>query len=451
MRQFEDMPLDPDVLADLEAIDRTLEGLSVDPFHAELAELSLLLVSERDLPSEDFSRALDARAARRFLTLPQVDGSEAKPARRRRSWRMPSMQMLGIGLTGAFALATAGVVVGTGALSSGGGAVAGLRAGRSQFAAKRTDLASHSSTATDTTQTVASVVTSGAGGLALTSGTPATTAAQKHAGTRDFGTASGAHALEQENGSAYAPAAAPSPVTSTAHHVVQSAQLQLTTPNAHIDQVAQEIFNVVGLEDGTVQNSHVTQANGSGNESYANFSLSIPTSNLQETMTRLSDLHYAVVASRTDGVQNVSGQYSSDQHNIADEKATRLALLKQLANAYTQTEIDSIQAQLKLAERQLAADENALASLQHRISYSSLNVQVNAGPIFPVVVHKNTTSKGFTIGKAAHDAGRVLIVMAGVALIALAVMLPLGLVLALLAWVGFWIRNRRREHALDAG
>ncbi len=61
----------------------------------------------------------------------------------------------------------------------------------------------------------------------------------------------------------------------------------------------------------------------------------------------------------------------------------------------------------------------------------------------------HTSSKGFTIGKAAHDAGRVLTVVAGVALITLAVLLPLVLVGGLAAWIATTVRRRRREQALD--
>ncbi len=228
---------------------------------------------------------------------------------------------------------------------------------------------------------------------------------------------------------------------------IQSAQISLTTPNLHVDQVAQEVFQVVGDEHGTVQSSHITAAARGTGGGYASFSLSIPTSNLQATMTELSRLHFAAVQSRTDSSQNVSHQYNQDQRQLSDAKALRASLLKQLQTAYTQSDIDSIKAQLKLAEQQISSWQNTLGALQHRIGYSNVSVQINQNglPIFPVAKH----STGFTIGRAGHDALHVLVVSAGVALIALAVMIPVGLVAALLMWLWVWLRQRRREQALD--
>jgi len=99
MRRSEDMPLDPDMLAELEAIDATLAGEAVDPEYAELAELALLLSSERELPSSEFVRTLDARAARRF--------SQGAPAAPRRLGRLGRFHItgpvVGTALAGAFA------------------------------------------------------------------------------------------------------------------------------------------------------------------------------------------------------------------------------------------------------------------------------------------------------------------------------------------------------------
>jgi hypothetical protein len=424
MRQSEDMPLDPEVFAELEAIDATLAGEPVDPAYAEIAELALLLAATRELPADEFARKLDARVARRFFALPTA----ASPCQRARAGfaRWLTRPAFASALVGGLAVVAAAAIIASGSLSSTSphvvnGPSAPFRSLAAGTAAPRV------------TETTASGV----------SGAPATLRPAK-ASTENV------HRPTVDNtvNLTQSVTAAPTPAPSTANHVIQSAQLQLSTANVHIDAVAQEVFNVVALENGSVQHSDVTQAAGGSNGgSYATFSLSIPTSNLQETLTRMSALHYASVSSRTDGAQNVGGQYGADQRHIADQKAVRSALLRQLQTAYTQSAIDSLQAQLKLAERQLSADQAALGSLQHQISYSSLQVQVNAGPVvYPV----RTVNHGFTVGRAAHDSVRVLVVAAGVALIALAVLVPLGLLALLGSWIGFGVRRRRRQQALDA-
>ena len=73
------------------------------------------------------------------------------------------------------------------------------------------------------------------------------------------------------------------------------------------------------------------------------------------------------------------------------------------------------------------------AALNHQINYSQVSVTSIAGARSPVGPRHGRS--GFTLGKAAHDAGRVLVVVAGVALIGLAVLLPVALV----ARVGWWV------------
>ena len=57
---------------------------------------------------------------------------------------------------------------------------------------------------------------------------------------------------------------------------------------------------------------------------------------------------------------------------------------------------------------------------------------------------------GWSLGDALDDAGRVLEVIGGVALISLAALIPLGLVGALVAFAYTRGRRRARERALDA-
>jgi hypothetical protein len=66
-----------------------------------------------------------------------------------------------------------------------------------------------------------------------------------------------------------------------------------------------------------------------------------------------------------------------------------------------------------------------------------------------VTVSPDGQTAGSTLGDAVHTAGRVLVVSAGVALVALAVMVPLGAV-AIAVWLlGRTVLRRSRERALD--
>src|SRR5579875_1374223 len=92
-------PLEPEVVAELEAIDATLHGEPVDPQYAELAELSLILRDERPALDPAFARRLDELAARRGVAV-------AAPRRRTR----PSRGWLVTGSSAAAAIAAAVVL-----------------------------------------------------------------------------------------------------------------------------------------------------------------------------------------------------------------------------------------------------------------------------------------------------------------------------------------------------
>ncbi len=226
--------------------------------------------------------------------------------------------------------------------------------------------------------------------------------------------------------------------------MVQSAQLVLSVPPSRIDDVAQQVFDVVGQEKGYVNGSNVTSGGGDGG---ASFQLSVPSANLAATLAALSQLKSAHVVSRTDNTNDITGQVGGAGQRLAEARALRSSLLKQLANAVTTEQVDSIQARLRDANASIASDLSTLRGLQRQVAYSNITLHVQSATAPPPVTHHN--SSGFTIGSAAHDAARVLVVVAGVALIVLAAMVPVGLVVALLAWIGVAIRRRRRDQALD--
>ena len=226
--------------------------------------------------------------------------------------------------------------------------------------------------------------------------------------------------------------------------IIQSAQLALTTAPDRIDAVAQEVFDVIGRENGIVNQSTVTAAGGP--DGYAQFQLSVPSSALPQTMAALSRLHYAGVASRTDTTQDVNNQFVGDTRQLADARALRTALLKQLANAATQQQIDSLTARIHDAEASISSDEATL-----RAPEPPDRLQPD---------HASRSTLGATPGLARESAGSrsarprttpagCSTVAAGVALIALAALVPLSLLAALAFWIGLAVRRRRREQALD--
>jgi len=420
MRRADDDLIDPEIEAELEAIDATLAGEPVAPRHAELAEMALLLVATRPEPGAEFVSSLDSRVQGRFARI-----DEAKPEAVRvrfRNWFGP-VAGLAAGLA---AVALAVVVLGHG----GGGSSSG---------------ASSTVSAPSTLTSAASSSSAGAASTSAARGLPQRTAKSAHPSTvsvpaQKYGAAASAAATPLGPNSASG-TLTPGPVPN-GRKIIQSAQLALSAPAAHIDDVAQEVFRVIGDENGVVNSSTVT-ASASG---YAQFQLSVPSSALQATMTSLSELRYANVASRTDATQDVNGQYLSDQRQLADDRALRTSLLKQLANATTQAQIDSLTAQIHDAEASIRSDESTLNGLNHRINFSQISLTINAATPVPVA-HKSSGT--FTLGKAAHDAGRVLTVVAGVALISLAAILPIALIAALIWWIWATLRRRRREQALD--
>jgi hypothetical protein len=88
-----------------------------------------------------------------------------------------------------------------------------------------------------------------------------------------------------------------------------------------------------------------------------------------------------------------------------------------------------------------------LKTLQRQIAYSQVTVTIQADP--PPPPHRVVHHTGFSIGGAAHTALHVLAVIGGIALIALAVLVPIAVVVATAWGLAAALKRRRRERALD--
>ena len=437
MRGPDSDPLGPEIAGALMAVDATLAGDPVDPEYAELAELALILRRERPRTSDAFTARLDERVERRFARpAPAVRGT----GRRR---------LFGGSLAG-LAAAAAGVALVV--LLTGG------HANNPTFGASDVSSSSAAASAAPAVQaaTSSSAASAAASGSASGKAAPdlrALSSPQKRPATHSAGSSSAANGAVSSSSASSASSASsgsagsviPSPVVPGNRQVVQSAQLILGVSSSRMDDVSQQVFNVVGQEKGYVNGSNVTSG---GNDGSAFFQLSVPSSNLAATLAALSQLKGAHVVSRTDNTNDITGQVGGAGERLAEARALRRSLLKQLANATTTEQVASIQARLHDANASIASDLSTLRGLQRQVAYSNITVRIQSTTPTPVRAGPGHSS-GFTIGKAAHDAGRVLVVVAGVALIVLAVMVPVGLVAALLAWVGFAVRRRRRDQALD--
>jgi hypothetical protein len=382
-------------MSELEVIDAVLAGEPVDPEFAELAELALLLRAERPAPETDVATRLDATFAR-------LPSSPLRPTSSSR--RFPGRWWVASPVAGVLAAFAVAIVIAT---SSGSHAI-------SRSPAKLPV----------STSSAASAHASSTGSAA----SGATPLAQ-------------ARARRSPSSTVAAGAPAP-PVTFPGRLQIESSELYLSTPPRHMEDVAHEVLFVVRKYGGYVNNSTVTASGGSGG--YSEFELTVPSSDLQFALGELSNLQFTQIVSRTDTTSDVTNQYNSANSELNQAQALRTSLLKQLQSAVTDTQTRALQAQLSDANAKIASARATLRSLNRQVSYSQISLTVGSR-YAPAPVG----SGGFTIGKAARDAGRVLTVAAGVALIALAVLVPIGLLLALAWWIAVAVRRHRREQALD--
>jgi uncharacterized protein DUF4349 len=234
--------------------------------------------------------------------------------------------------------------------------------------------------------------------------------------------------------SAGSSAAAPD-VIRQARSVQRSATLTLAAPRREIDSVAAEIGNVTADLGGYVARSSVSSTDG------GSLQLRVPSSKLDTAIQRLSKLGKVRDLSRNS--EDITAQVVSARERLTDARAERKSLLRQLADAVTVNETESIRARLRIVSQEIASARNSLRRANNRADVADVTVSL--------VAARGGAEQGgaWTPGDAWHDALRVLEVIAGVMLIAAAVAVPL-----LVAWLLGWlarrgVTRRRRERALD--
>ena len=376
--------------AELEAVDAALAGRYVHPEHAELAELALLLRDDRPEPAPAWATQLDRRAQARFPARP----------RKKRDWTFFRERRAGDG------------------------------ARARDRVARRASPRTCRRAATTTRARQRRRGDRGRGCRRDQRGQP---------GGGGAGAATGGGALDlaaPEGAPQAAPKAGDPNSDSRATAVTSSARRRSRSRRraAELDRVAGQIGDVAADVGGFVDRSSITSSEG------GSLRLRVPTGQL-DTAIRGDLATSGSVRDLSRNSVDITSNVVSARDRLTEARTERESLLRQLAQADTVNETESIRARLDIVAREIAAAEGSLRRVRNRANFANLRVEL--------VPTGGVDEGAWTPGDAFDDGLRVLEVAAGVAVIAAAILLPL-LAIWLLAWLAHRVVvRRRRERSLD--
>lgn len=216
----------------------------------------------------------------------------------------------------------------------------------------------------------------------------------------------------------------------------RAATLTLAAKPDAVQSVSDQVAQLAVREGGIVQSSHVQLQSGAAGE--ANLELRLPSARLSTALASLGRL--APLRAESQSLQDITDEYDAAKRKLADAVAERQALLRALAHASTQGEIESLRARLALAGGAITRARIAFQSVSKRGSSSTVEV---------TVLGNAASSGGLTLSGGLHDAGDVLRVALAVLIVALAVLVPLAALVALSLLLWRASRRRLRERALS--
>src|SRR6202035_1897174 len=213
-----------------------------------------------------------------------------------------------------------------------------------------------------------------------------------------------------------------------------AASLTLSADPASLQSISDQVAQQALRDGGYVQTSNVAvQQQGT---SEATLTLRLPSARLAGALAAISRL--APVRAETQSLQDITDEYAAAGRVLRDAEAERTALLRALAAATGEAQIDSLRERLSSARSAIARARSSLNAVSQRASTAVVEVSILGDAPAP--------SEGLTLHRGLHDAGRVLLVALIVILIAAAVLVPLAvLTVALVGARGAWLRYRRER------
>jgi len=416
MRLRSDKPLDDQAERELSAVDRALAGREVDPDLADWAELTALLAEERPEPAPGWTEEIDRRVAAGF----RADGGGGWANLVARFEGVRPMKVLAP--VGALAAVMVVAVVGVASLDPGGD-----DSGDSANSANSTTLEGATSSP-DGGSAAQGIEDSSAAGVA---GFPAPSAAQESAvepipsgANPDFETRSSRDQI--------APGI-------DKRQVDRDVTLALSTRPEDVRETTDQAIAITRSAGGVVSSSQVSEA---GKQATATLELVIPTRELDSTLDQLTDL--ANVQSLTEASEDITKPFVSAQDRLKDAEAQRAELLRALGNADTAAEAQAIQFQLDDIRREISVAESQFENIARQARLAEVSLTIQGDP------NAEAKDDDRTIGDWLDDTASVLRDVAGILLVSAAILVPLGILVAVAWFVVSGLRRRRRERALDA-
>jgi hypothetical protein len=217
-----------------------------------------------------------------------------------------------------------------------------------------------------------------------------------------------------------------------------SARLSLGADADEVQDVANGVVEVTDRYDGVVLNSQVTSDQAGAR---ATFELEIPAAKLDPSIADLSQL--GDVISRTEAAEDITAKFVRAKKNLAQTFEQIRKLRTQLIEADTRDERLVIRSQIDSLQARADAFRAQRNDVSREARFASLAVDVTSnGP-------SGADGGDWGLDDAIDDAGDVLTTLAGIALVSLAILVPLAVVVAISYAIVTAARRRSRERTLD--
>jgi hypothetical protein len=220
--------------------------------------------------------------------------------------------------------------------------------------------------------------------------------------------------------------------------VERSAQIVLGADPADVRGDAAKVFDAVHAADGIVLRSSIRD--GAAGEAGAHFDLLIPSGKIGDALAAFSAI--AEVRSRHESTQDITAPTIGVGERLQDSQARIEGLLAQLATTAADAERTAVETELRTERARAAALRSHLAALRRRANLSRVSLRIETGKPSGA----GGAGSAWGTGDGLHDAGRILAIAAGVAIVGLAIIAPLALI-CLLAWLAHraWLRRARHR------